>query len=668
MKSRKSFCNGAIIKNDIVRFWPLWGILLAGLHLAYTLPMVFFGLTYVQRNNWNGTRKLLLEEGTRKIYGIANPYVIAAVAILAAVLVFGYLFKKREAYMMHSLPVNRRMLFCSHFLAGLVMLLVPFLSACLVVGGICAALGGNLAGVMEGVLLEMVIMIVFFYAMACLVVILCGNAAMSAVIYIVANVLVMGMFLMVGYVSDCVLNDTMRTVASFKMSDSMGNLMISATPALCFDGIMTSIGEADVVDDWKDGSVLSHAVNSMRENAADLDGDGAYGLPWRQVGAMAWYLIPALLLLALAFYLYQRRDLERVGDALAFSWGKPVFHFVFSVCGGLIFAELMYFFSRQLMVQYDTTYRALFWTVMGWLLLGCVLCYFISNMLIRKTFFIWKKMSYAGLGICVLFVLGLMAFFRYDCYHGGLPGAEEVKRLEMKIDNGGELSTGTIIVERRKDIEGILEALQDLRGRAEDMPINEFGLERRYSFHFDLGEERDLEFEVHCLGMEYFEKEYERISSVIDHPKTMIEKIFTRDYDKLREDEFMMGICVETGGAWDEDETEEAWDGDEGEGDEAEEAWDENGSERDFTLIDSRKKELMQALRADLETGQYTFDTIYQGYSMRYLRITLRPKEKGARDQPNKRYKPFYGSTIIQIGEEGFENFRKAYGELMLAQ
>lgn len=667
MESRKSFCNGTIIKNDMVRFWPLWGILFAGLQLMYTLPMFFYGLSYMRRHEWKGTRKLLLQEGARKIYGVANPYVIAIFAILAAILVFGYLFRKKEAYMLHSLPVNRRVFFCSHFLSGLLMLLVPFLSSCLMVGGICAAFGGNLAGVMAGVLMQMVIMIVFFYAMACLVVMLCGNAAMSVVIYLVANVLVAGMLMLVGHVSDSVLNDTVQTMASSEMSHGMGNLMISATPVIQFRGIMISPGQVDVAEDWNEGFVSSYVVSRIREDAVDMIEDGDYSLPWNQVGAMAWYLIPALLFLALAFYLYGRRDLERVGDTLAFPWGKSVFHFVFSVCGGLIFAEVMFFLTRQLMIQYDATYRTLFWAMMGYLFLGCVLCYFISNMLIQKTFFIWKNMSYAGLGICVLFVLGLMAFFRYDCYHGGLPEAKEVKRLEMKIDNGGEYSTGTIIVERREDIDGILEALQQVQGRAEDLSMTEFGLEKHYYFHFDLGEERDLEFEVDCLGMDYFQKEYQKISSVIDHPKTMIEKIFTKNYAKLREDEFMMMICEETEEDWDD---EEAWDGYDSQEMPANE---DEGGER-IIEIDSKKKELMQALKADLETGEYAFDTIFQGGGedfIQYIKIVLRPRQSGEGDKSSKRYEPFYGGAIIRLGspaEGRFEHFQKAYGDLVPAE
>lgn len=672
MESRKSFCNGTMIKNDMVRFWPLWGILFAGLQLMYTLPMFFYGLSYMRRHEWKGTRKLLLQEGARKIYGVANPYMIAIFAILAAILVFGYLFRKKEAYMLHGLPVNRRVFFCSHFLSGLLMLLVPFLSSCLMVGGICAAFGGNLAGVMVGVLMQMVIMIVFFYAMACLVVMLCGNAAMSVVIYLVANVLVAGMLMLVGHVSDSVLNDTVQTMASSEMSNGMGNLMISATPVIQFRGIMISPGQVDVAEDWKEGFVPSYVVSRIREDAVDTTYDGDYSLPWNQVGAMAWYLIPALLFLALAFYLYGRRDLERVGDTLAFPLGKSVFHFVFSVCGGLIFAEVMFFLTRQLMIQYDATYRTLFWAMMGYLFLGCVLCYFISNMLIQKTFFIWKNMSYAGLGICVLFVLGLMAFFRYDCYHGELPGAKEVKRLEMEIDNGGEFSTGTIIVERREDVEGILEALRKVQGRAEDVPMTEFGLVKHYSFHFDL-EEGDLDLQVDCLGMDYFQKEYQKISSVIDYPKTMIEKIFTKDYAKLREDEFMMMICE---GTEEDGNEEETWDGDDS-GDE--EAWDgydseempvneDEGGERAIE-IDSKKKEMMQALKADLETGQYAFDTIFQGGGD-YIKIVLRFKENGTGDKSGKRYESYYGGAIIRLGspaEGRFEHFQKARGDLVPA-
>lgn len=647
MKSRKFFCNKTIIKNDLVRFWPLWGILIAGLQLLYTLPMVFYGLTYMKRHSWRGTQELLLQEGARKLYGVANPCVIAVFAILAAVLVFGYLFHKKEAYMLHSLPVNRKILFGSHFIAGLVMLLVPFLFTCLMVGGICGAFGGNLAEVMVGVLLEMVIMIVFFYAMACLVVMLCGNAAISIVIYLVANVLVAGMMLLVGQTSDLVLNDAVHSMSPSQMSDGLDNVITSATPVVRFREIMVSSGEAEVAGNLEEGFRLSYVVGRIWDDAVDGNQEELYNLPWEQVGAMAWYFIPAALFAVLAFYLYQKRALERVGDVLAFSWGKAVFHFVFSVCGSYIFILIMQFFARQLLMQYDATYRALFWEGMGCLLLGCILCFFISNMVLQKTFRIWKKISFVQLGICIVFALGMLAILRYDCYHGNLPDAKEVKRLEMKIDNGGEYSTGTIILERREDIGGILEALQKIYDRAEDVPMTEFGLEKHYSFHFDLGEERDLELELDCLGMDYFYKEYEKISSVIDVPETMIEKIFTRDYDQLGDDEFLIRM---------EDESEEFLD--------------ENEKRKEFNRVDSHKKELMQALQADLEMGEHAFGTMFQGDTSeeegQFIRIILRPWENGKKDKSGKRYRPFYGNARIVLKRGGFPNFMKAYNEFCL--
>lgn len=642
MKLRKSFCNGRILINDIVRFWPLWGILFAGLQLMYTVPMFFYGLSYKKGQGVEVSRNDFLCEGAQKMYEAANPFVIAGFAILAAILVFGYLFQKKEAYMLHSLPVKRRVYFCSHFLAGLLMLIVPCLVTCLMLGGICGIFGGNLAGVMAGVMLEMLIMIVFFYTMACLVVMLCGNAAISVVIYIVANVLTAGLFLLVGMTSDFVLNEIVLPVAPSEMFDGLGNVIVSATPTINFREIMVT---PRAVSQMKDSGMLeqgfrrSYSAGKIIENAVDMDMKELYHLPWQQVGAMAWYLIPAVLFVLLAYYLYRKRPLERVGDALAFPWGKPVFHFVFTICGSYMFAEIMYLFARQFLMQYEVTYRILFRAMMGCLFLGCILCFFISNMILQKSFRIWKNLSFAHLGICIVFALGMMAFLRYDCYHSNLPDGKEVRKLEMQTDNEGDIFSGTIIVERREDIDAILTVLQELYDRAEDMPISENVYYEPLLFRFDLGDGKDVELTVDYLKTEYFQKQHKNIFSVLNNPQTMIEKIFTRDYAKLQEDEYSMELLDETGAS---------------------------AGDTDNNKMDLHKKELLKALQADLETGKFTFGEILPGgVADNYLWISIRPREDGKGKGSGDRYESVYGDMKINVTME-FANFWRVYGELDL--
>lgn len=56
---------------------------------------------------------------------LANPVFLFVMAIVVAVVVFQYTFNSREMYMIHSLPVKRETLFISHYIAGVVMLMIP---------------------------------------------------------------------------------------------------------------------------------------------------------------------------------------------------------------------------------------------------------------------------------------------------------------------------------------------------------------------------------------------------------------------------------------------------------------------------------------------------------------------------------------------------------------
>ena len=113
-------------------------------------------------------------------------------AIVVAVVVFQYTFNSREMYMIHSLPVKRETLFISHYIAGVVMLLIPY-----VIGFAGYIIVGKMycAGLTISLLLlafEVFAMILLFYGIACMVVMVSGNSIMSISIYCVLNVLYIG--------------------------------------------------------------------------------------------------------------------------------------------------------------------------------------------------------------------------------------------------------------------------------------------------------------------------------------------------------------------------------------------------------------------------------------------------------------------------------------------
>ena len=120
MNSRTSFFNKTIFFKNIVRFWPVWVCYTAIMFFTtiwQALSILFDKEMYdsVSRAEYIG-RYLTLN---------LNIPMIMFVSVLSALLVFSYLFRERSANMMHAFPVNKKTLYVTSFISGLLFLLLP---------------------------------------------------------------------------------------------------------------------------------------------------------------------------------------------------------------------------------------------------------------------------------------------------------------------------------------------------------------------------------------------------------------------------------------------------------------------------------------------------------------------------------------------------------------
>ena len=122
MKSGMSFFNKALLKKNLLRFWPLWA--------SYTLIWIYalpLNCLLIQQQDLN--REDTLERMTRFALRIPDRLeelgILMAVGfgILTAMAMFSYLFNNRSACMVHGLPTRREGLFLTGYLSGLICLL-----------------------------------------------------------------------------------------------------------------------------------------------------------------------------------------------------------------------------------------------------------------------------------------------------------------------------------------------------------------------------------------------------------------------------------------------------------------------------------------------------------------------------------------------------------------
>ena len=457
MKSKTSFFNFMIFKKDITRFWPLWVLELLFLQCVFTLPM-YSNMVSLETYGWadgehTDLKQMLRDEMIDNMPVFGCSVFIALFAIVVAIAIFSYLTKEREAYTMHSFPVKRGGIFFSHYLAGVVILLAPYVLTCGVALVMSASNGLGLTPEIFVYLLEIVIQILFFFSLACFVVMLTGNGIMTATIYVVLNILYVGVMTLYGYMGSLFVYGSNMFEKYSNILDNMDGVAMVLTPVY---HLFLLVEE----------SVDAYGMNSE-----------LIQICWDRVGVVALYLIPSLVLVVLSVYLYGKRQLEVAGDMVAFSWGKPAFRVVFCFCGSMLFASFLYsmmFASSVSCYAYRTIFRILLFLVVA----GVILFYLVGNMILYKTFFIWKKTSYWRMGFLALLMVTGMFWVRNTQFGARLPDVKAVEKIKVTVyaENGSAAISHlddrvTFFLEDAKAIKEFYQLNQKVLSKGRNMDI-----------------------------------------------------------------------------------------------------------------------------------------------------------------------------------------------------
>ena len=115
MQSRISCFNPTLLRKNLTRFWPLWGL---ASFVGVLFPLALL-LDFIRR----GPRAVpSAAEFSNMYYSVvagALPVVSLGYAILCAMVVWSYLYSARSVSLMHTLPIRREGLFATNFLSGM---------------------------------------------------------------------------------------------------------------------------------------------------------------------------------------------------------------------------------------------------------------------------------------------------------------------------------------------------------------------------------------------------------------------------------------------------------------------------------------------------------------------------------------------------------------------
>lgn len=344
MKLKTSFFDSAVLKKDLLRFWPAWGLYLIG------------GLLITQTTMAGDPRYLADDLGSSLgSMGVIN----LCYAALIAILLFGDLFKAKMCNALHALPVRREAWFVTHSIAGVLMCLVPNLVLALLL----MPYGGQLWFVpllwLGMVLLEFL----FFFGAAVFSIYLTGNGFAAALVY--------------GLINFCSLL-VMWFVGAFYVPLLYG-VKIKNAAFMKFSPVVHFFEEYAL---W-DAEHLDTCTNPYHNEYTIYSRQCQYKLVHQQEMWVYLAIIAAIgvALLTCSLLLYRQRKLECAGDFAAVKPMKTVFTVLGSIAAGMLF----WVFGELYLL----------------LAIGILVGFFVCQMLLERTIKVFGKKSWGKLGILV---------------------------------------------------------------------------------------------------------------------------------------------------------------------------------------------------------------------------------------------------------------------------
>ena len=400
MRSATSYYNSTLYHKTMARFWPLWAAY--GVIWLFLIPLNLLSLYFNRYMNSDPVERLLDEALDLPQFAIPGLYLAAFYAVLCAMAVFGYLYNSRSACWTHALPLRRETLFTTQYLAGLSFLLLPQAAVAVLAAMVeLAFLPTNDWGQALGALLAWLLaqsgLCLFFFSFAAFCAMFTGHILALPAFYGILNVLAMVIY-----------------------------SLVEALMTQFFFGYTGSPGAERVVEYLSPIYALQEAVRVFRSDGVHLSFNAPY--------TVAAYAVVGVLLTVAALNVYRRRHAESAGDVVAIPLVRPLFKYGVSFCTGLclgMFTSIFFGWRGNSMSVLLPC--VLFWSVVG---------YFAAEMLLRKSFRVFKHWKGALIMPVVLLALCLACELDLFGVESRVPRAEQVEWLSVLLNVGYPSDSG----------------------------------------------------------------------------------------------------------------------------------------------------------------------------------------------------------------------------------
>ncbi|MFI3251460.1 MAG: hypothetical protein R3Y07_10955, partial [Eubacteriales bacterium] len=385
--------------------------------------------------------------------------------LFGAMCAFRYLYDGKSANMIHSIPTRREGLFLTQYLAGACFLLVPNLINLIASMMALGSQGGSDYGALVTFFWLLSLLGMFFYNFAVFCAMFTGAVAGLPLFYLIYN-----------------------WVAKFV---SMLISPILETFLVGFRGF--NYYNSDFIQALTPTSILMNYVDTTRYGmSGEINFNGVYT-----------YVAVSFGMVAISFALFRVRHLERAGDAVSVKCMRPVFRFCVSLIGGVAAAIA----SVSLLFSHETT-QVLSYALVGFTLLWGIVCYFVAEMILRKTYRvlnIWKQALLMG-GV----ILGLYSLLLFDLtgYEGKIPAQDEVSFVTITTGHfapSDSFTSGIVLLPEEVEIwenlhRSSLESAREARSSGSGLRGSEFTI--TYQLLDGSVLEREYWFEASREGLE----------------------------------------------------------------------------------------------------------------------------------------------------------------------
>ena len=326
-------------------------------------------------------------------------------AVIAGVL-NNYLMNARSTSFYHALPVRRSTIYTTHLLVTLAATILPAMLVGLMTLGVEVAKGYGLSGLPA--LLQWlgiyILQCIFFTGFANLCIHTTGHVAAAPVIYAILNFTAVAVEYVVRYIPTLFLYGlsyvgSMRTT---KLSP-IWHIYAVCGPRLQYE-----------------------QIEEMTRIPTELT--------YRGMGYLVGLAVVGLVMMVLGWLLYRMRHSEQAGEVIAIKPLRPVFKYCVTLGFTLILSIVLY--AVCYMVRVDNQSSPLWFTVC--MLVSAAVGYFGSEMLLQKSFRVWKK-SRIGFLICAVLICISGAALQFDLFgvETYIPDAENVKYMRVDANYRG---------------------------------------------------------------------------------------------------------------------------------------------------------------------------------------------------------------------------------------